>query len=381
MWGFILSFFKYLFDILVFDTDTVNVSPILTDTVWRIFLRGLGQILLALFAIILTFLFGCLSFVWVNLRALCRLTYDTIIFYTIIYPLAKVPYEDSFTVRMVSGPTLSFEYYYKISPEIVRLLVTSELLKKEMNFYVNWEKSRINEFVEMYKKFTKDVGLINNNDVSTTLAVISDKLRANLQAKVDHYWKSVILCHNVSNVSVGKCKMTQNDIDTVNANLPLLCKQFFENRIFANLSEQQQLEEWDRMHAAINDWNEVANFYMTKIFGESILVPIEETDIREKGFRIEIIHLEAKQYFKEMWKGNIRDDLDAIRAVRNNDRRLKTQYEKISSQVCEKLSSVVTPLNWLSGSLYESYLFLKEAQVANYFSEKEKPSEPLIMYQ
>lgn len=380
IWGLGAVLIKYLFDILIYDTDGIEGAfPLFRYLIWNILIRGVGQFSLSTLGLVGAGALGLGSYVWAGVRASCRYIWDSCLYGCIIKPLGKIPYTDSFTARQVSGPGFGHTYYYHVEPDTVRLLLTLELEREEMTKYKGLERERIDQKLKQYLEFMNSFkvhGLSIDQDNATlkkfkkTVSTLETKLNMSIS---DH-WAHIGL-GNV-NVPHGKCRMTKEDLTLVLENVSNLCKNFYQDKIYMYLSDQEQFNMWVNFDLVQGDWEGVGRFYMKKVFGESILEPIEEVD--NAGFKIKVQHMNIKKYFKGVWAGNVHDDLDDIEAVRPIVKDLETTYTVLPVAT----NILVTPYNFLDAGnhLYEKYLYLTKKEVDHYKNLK-KDTGPYIVIQ
>jgi hypothetical protein len=377
VWGPILSFAKYIIDMIIYDTDGVDgLFPLFYHLIWKILLRGVGQFLIADIVILMSFLFGNLMYAWATLRAGCRITYDAIIYGLFIKPFGKVPFDNSWSARLVSGPGLSMEYFYQITPETVQLLAAINLEKKEMNAYVTHENNIIDGPLRAYTKFLESfaqhgLSIDQQHITIQKMQQTANKYKQTLTELVREHWRIIGLDnYDFLNFHNGKCRLTRFDLQIVMDNIASMCEQYYSHRIFPLMDDDKIRKIWIDHKLAPGDWLGLGKHHLQSIFGDSIFQPIE--DIDNAGFRLEIQHIDTKKYFNNIWHANIVDDLDDFKLV---DPVVSNDAVPISTHI------LVTPYDVMHIDDREQRLVcLKQQDVDDFIKRDQKRNNELYQY-
>jgi hypothetical protein len=132
----IASFAVLCFNVCIYDTQHAKFGikklPIFSELLGRIFVCGIGQILLGIFLSFL--LWPVLSFIVVVAAAIrwtMRRCWDAFMFLFVILARGRVPATENFAARRISGPGMSRGYFNQITPEVAisALQITLEHLE------------------------------------------------------------------------------------------------------------------------------------------------------------------------------------------------------------------------------------------------------------
>jgi hypothetical protein len=88
--------------------------------------------------------------------------YDTILYHTIVKAFARIPTNDTFLARRISGPGLASEYFYQVSSPEVLAALESLIEQNQLKAYDLYVKRILMkpiveyQFVEMIKKKKKN---------------------------------------------------------------------------------------------------------------------------------------------------------------------------------------------------------------------------------
>lgn len=309
-----ISIWKYLFDILIFDTDLESRENFfLTIILGKFLIKGFGQMGLAILGVAAHGIFGVVLSLWSLMSNGCRSVYDTTIYHLILKHQAKVPSEDGFLVKRIQGPGLSNEYYYLIDYDLALSLLEYELEKMEIDAYVIQKRNEIsepnNKLMEYYRQFLRyglkpDPTLNPINKFYNTKVILNNRL--------DNIVGEHRMRHKIQNKlnNVDKIKMTKNNLKIALKYGTELCKNFVEKKILPRLTPDEQNKFWNSINVIPNSWNDLCVHCYSKIFNKTITIPIEDWD--PNGFHIEIKNENTRVFIKNLFNGNLDDGSDII---------------------------------------------------------------------
>lgn len=136
--------------------------PLITLMLYAVF--QLLLLVICLLIVVSIPLFSLLILLWGALVYVLRGVWDTIMYYLVISPRARIPAADSFVAKRIAGPGLTEHYYYSIQVSDVLLVLQVQLEKYEMEFYRQWIQEFINkpkaEFNAFVAEALKPVGTL-----------------------------------------------------------------------------------------------------------------------------------------------------------------------------------------------------------------------------
>ena len=149
IWSPLSSIYKYLHNIFIYDTERagnygIRYSGLLSILFNRIFIQFLSY---GVFTVLIGFImkpafYTLLFFIQLALVH-ARKLYDLLAFHLIVRRKARIPIENSFLARAVSGPGLSAEYFYQVLPEHALTVVQFHLEQDELRFFQLATQARI----------------------------------------------------------------------------------------------------------------------------------------------------------------------------------------------------------------------------------------------
>lgn len=393
VWGFGGALFKWLFDILIYDLDAPsNSSPMwfpLFQLLFKDFLiKGIGQLVLAPLAIVGNTFLGLGGYVWSGIRLGCRSTVDFLMYHLFIKHKGRVPNRDGFVARRTSGPGLSMRYYQQISKEFGVLMIQFELEREQMSIYkkqqlkfVGEPEKRLNNYLDQFK----DAGLVKDQNgkmlksFGETKRILTKKLQDDIQKHNDSLYIK-------GNVKTTTARFTKEDLVVVIDESTELCRTFYTDVLIpqANSSPiEESIDDsvpntssapggpdlndsaalhsfWASKNLIPKDFRGLAIWYLEKVFGKEIMVPLEETDAT--GFKTKVDHINFEKYFKMIIKGEPRDDLDVV--VQNHPVIADTKYPTESDVIVVTPDNMISPDNATpqsvqsAQSMYEKFLYI-----------------------
>lgn len=316
LWAPLLALLKYLFDVLVYDLDSpykdkVALFPLLYTTLIKFLIKGFGQGLLATTAIVCHSLVSTLIYFWGFISNGSRYIYDSATYHLILKYRAKIPSEDGFLVKRLSGPGLSTQYFYLITHNLATVLLQYQLEKMEMDAFAVQMRHKINgpmkELLQFYEQFKK-VALVPDSSKSPIkdFEMTRTQLNAKLNEIMKEHWSNYNIRNNV--YYADKVKLSRHELLLTLEVGKDMCKQFVITKIYPRLSQVEIKTFWSSKNLTENDWNGLAKYSLCQQFNNSIIIPLEDVD--SKGFHLTVQEVHVSEFMKDLFDGHPSDHLD-----------------------------------------------------------------------
>ncbi|CAC5419470.1 unnamed protein product [Mytilus coruscus] len=156
LWIPVVTLIVHIGGFLIYDFDSPDdsnkIGILFEAIIWRLLIQGCIQPVTA----VLVGSIGCpLSSLGITLfgllRRTCRGFWDTIIYYIVIKPRARVPSNDSFVARRIAGPGLAADFFYQIEPEQALAAFESMLEREELEAWKHHMSRLIDQPKEHFK--------------------------------------------------------------------------------------------------------------------------------------------------------------------------------------------------------------------------------------
>jgi hypothetical protein len=313
--------------------------------------RGILQFIASGLAISFHAVASFAIFVWTLFTNFIKHVYDFCLYHLILKYKAKIPSEDHFLVRRISGPGLSSDYHYLISNNLALMLLEYELETLEMEAYKQQMKNKINTPKSKLLKFYEDfhgVGLqadFQSDKIKSFITTINllEKELATIEKK---YWNNHKMQGKLNDRN--RIKMNKNNLALAISLGAKLCESFVPEKILNRLSESAIKLFWERKDLQINDWNGLAIHCYRNIFNHTITIPIE--DIDNNGFHLVVRETNINQIIEGLFDGNPVNEIEVD---------ISDAKESVT-ELPEPDIEVVTPDNLFNSKQYESMLSLNK---------------------
>lgn len=279
VWVPIVAFITHLFNMLSYDFDTTE-NP--DTTVWfpAIFqilkglFAGIGRSLVSGVAIICEPIVAGVIALFGTIKNGLRTLWDKIMFHTVITHKGKIPDQDEFLVRRLSGPGLRDSYIYQMDPNLAILVLHRYLEERYIDEWELYTKKQINQPLENYKlTVNKFFGTFFRGTQYTEL----DSYKR-LQEKTNCYLKELgektyifKKQHIVQDQTMDNMRLSENDLKETLFKGAALCEEFYNDKIFPMIDSRQF---WNKHSLVENDWTGLCRYNLTKLFGDGVLTPI-----------------------------------------------------------------------------------------------------------
>jgi len=306
---------QYLFNILVFDFDVHSDKsfrwfPLFRIIIDKCLVRGLGQLLVSLFAVVGHLIIGGCIFSWTLFSNSMRYVYDSVMYHLILRHKAKIPIDDGFLVKRVSGPGLSSNYFYLVDYNIALMMLQYQLETLEMDAYVRQTKKKINwrldsllSFFTVFRKVAMKPD--HNAEPIRTFTKTRDELEDQLEKMVSKHWQNHVVVGKFA--EINKIRMSTNDLDIALEQGASVCETYFTKHIFDRMDSDEYSSFWNSKSLVPNDWTGLTSYCYRRVFNDSILTPVE--DIDKNGFHLVVDNSKARTIVRDLFNGDPKDGM------------------------------------------------------------------------
>lgn len=317
----------YLICIFIFDFDSPykytrernRIMVFFDMIIYRIIILGICQTVGSLFAGLIVLPFGSLFLTTFGyVRFGLRSFWDTVMFQLIIKRYGRIPITDSFVARRVSGPGLSRNYVYQITPEQAYIAAENKIQVMELEHF----EAQVKHWIDMpYKDFNafmapiqKHTGLEGFNVLSKS--VLHDQQRHLLKnlEKLITVRKGQLKKVDVDGV-LPRIRMDAKDLNQTLGHIAGLLEMHFPKRIFNNLCDVTEETWWDTKNLTFRDWSGLTQQFCADLFSDQFLIPLDDS---QEHFKLDVQHVNLSQYMKMLVSGDHLEDLDAVAPVFNS---------------------------------------------------------------
>lgn len=293
LWAPLYAILVYIFNALIYDHQSQDRGvmewfPLIQSSA-KFVVKGLGQLVTMPFAAIFECICGGVRIGWETACFSTRHVYDALVYHFIIKHRARIPMQDSFLARRVSGPGIAVEYFYQIQPEIAILFGQKELERILVQFYTESVRQQIDvplDTLRAYMNTYKQVGFYVDSGAGkfSRFEATNRNLREKLNTAVDNHWKSHAFQPS-TNVSSSKIRMTRSDLTHTIDQLALLAEEYYNDAFLKTDPHGVQWNKYWNDHT-INpgNWRAIAESCLRRGLGDSIMQTVEELD--ETGVRL-----------------------------------------------------------------------------------------------
>jgi hypothetical protein len=316
VWSLIGAVTVYLCNVFIYDIAPYSYfAPLVKYIFWDFLIKGICQTVITPVLDLGAITFGSIVYVFYALRYLGRLMWDSLMFYTFIKFKGRVPYRDGFIARRIKGPGLSMEYYQQISPELCVLMVQCELEREELSMYEVYQKSVIEEPLKNLQGYYNQFNTIGLEPTSSNAHIkkfrdTREVLTKKLHNVIENHKKTWLVktYNNQRCSSTSRVKLSKDDLEVTLKMITQICTNF-HNSLKSRLHYDN--EYWKTKNINENDYSKLAIWYLQRVFNQSIMQPLEDTD--SAGFKLKVSHINLKSYCNMIWNPNeLRDDLEHV---------------------------------------------------------------------
>ncbi|KAH3757038.1 Mariner Mos1 transposase [Pelomyxa schiedti] len=300
---------SHLYRIWLYDSNSItrtNWFPLIRY-LWRIVVTGVLQSSSAILATLTIHpLTAALHSGYGLLRWLINETYDTLMYYTIVKHIARVPAANTFMARRIAGPGLSSSLFFQIAPENALLALHLHMEHRELDMYRAYTEHLLREpqralenlFVTCLHPYA---AILDTNHE------LSRAINENVHSQIQELEKLIMKRRKrlPQDSDMGNVKLSKTDLfRTIN-----MAAQFLEDFVPRHLFQYQKspIDYWSSLNLAPNDWHGLARHYLAQTFTAGFLVPLEDNDQRIK---LKVQHTTVGGYLSMVKEGDWHDDLD-----------------------------------------------------------------------
>eukprot|EP00931_Biecheleriopsis_adriatica_P040170 TRINITY_DN22997_c0_g1_i1.p1 TRINITY_DN22997_c0_g1~~TRINITY_DN22997_c0_g1_i1.p1 ORF type:complete len:1035 (-),score=210.26 TRINITY_DN22997_c0_g1_i1:133-3177(-) len=301
LWAPVCSLLLYVCCILLVD---VFASPagftclgLLRGLVW-VFFGMIEAVISLVFLVILPF--ANVSIVILRLlHNFMWAIYDAVIFHLIIRRCARVPADDSFTARRISGPGISASFYFHVSPAIALAALQQQLELTELKLYERHFRRLASQPQEDFAQALRQYilapfGLDSASFGKSSTHLVQQQLQKDYAKHTSEISKvcgaALRLVRSFCDIPNSRLiRLSRADLARTMESGARIVKAFAETRWFPLLDESERLVFWDSKDLTENDWMGLARHLFAEAFSTEFTdMPTEEMD--EHGFFLEVTH-------------------------------------------------------------------------------------------
>ncbi|XP_054716194.1 uncharacterized protein LOC129225725 [Uloborus diversus] len=286
LWVPAATFIFHLAMVFLYDFDSPGlprnkVCIVMEALLWHICLQGVLQPFLAVVvAFIICPITSLVVFLFSILRCSSRILWDISIFHLIVKRRGRVPSSDSWLVKRISGPGLSNEHFFQITPEQALAAFEAKLETEELNAFKEEVERIILLPQQIYREFVSQCfhpfsATLCKEGVYKDVEKEAQDLLTVLRDQVERRKKELQTGLNVNVRS--KVKLTATDLQPTLHVATVILQRFFPVHVLKRLQLKED-EFWDKKGLSYRDWSGFAAQLLSEIFSIDFLTPLEESD-------------------------------------------------------------------------------------------------------
>eukprot|EP00727_Mastigamoeba_balamuthi_P014732 m51a1_g9885 hypothetical protein (1005) ;mRNA; r:21512-25394 len=320
-----------LFNLLVYDTSHTQrgfrVLPLVSEFFLRLFVLGLGQLLLALVSAVLVLPAAALAVAVFSVgRWVSRRCYDSVMYLLVVLPRARIPASNSFLAHRVQGPGLSRAFFRQIDPAVAVTCLQVALERLELDTYESETRRSIEAPLAALTAFGRSVlqpcglELANGSPLYRRLARTQEELLEALGALLARRREAM---PSMGWARSGNIRLSQEDLNSALRLCEALVKDFVPQRVLSRIEPGRQAEFW-RSHGDVapGKWGALTAHLLGQTFGEGFLTPLEETD---KALRVQMQSVRVREFFRMVADSNPIEDADYVSRLHVGARAARAQ--------------------------------------------------------
>eukprot|EP01117_Protostelium_nocturnum_P016860 TRINITY_DN6757_c0_g1_i2.p1 TRINITY_DN6757_c0_g1~~TRINITY_DN6757_c0_g1_i2.p1 ORF type:complete len:1125 (-),score=277.54 TRINITY_DN6757_c0_g1_i2:24-3398(-) len=318
LWIFFFTFVWKLFNLFIYDSYFPfyevrwynSFFPLFELLFVRVFWFTLVQLLSCLAMVVLIHpLHSILWFFFGTLRFLLRRFYDNLCQVTVIKK-AKIPRNDTFLCRMIAGPGLASQFYFRTHPDIAILALQARIDSMAMGLYKSKAVSDIMSPGNNVRDWVRNtfgnlgMGIDNSHPLFTAINKRESDLKNELEEKVMMDEREIGVKNKPP--AHSEIKLAEQELLITLEGGAKLLEDFMPN---LEKWTNKQNQVWIDHSVLPGNYKQLASNLFGEIFGHGFLDPLEEADAT---FSIEVDHINAKKYLKMVTSASFRDDLEKV---------------------------------------------------------------------
>ena len=302
------SAFIHVLGFLFFDFESAEGGHedncFLRAVVWNVcvnyFIIGVLQ---PVFCSVVAFVFcPLLAFIGCALalvRKGIRDAWDTVMFQLVIKIHGRVPLQNNFLAKKISGPGMAKSYYYQIKQEqaLVALETAMDLdrLAAVRSDLCRQIKSPEEDYEKFVKKYFGPLGTsittsgnITNNPYAK-LIYESKNLQNTLNEKVEKRRK--YLGDSLPGRTKDRIRLTEDDLKEVLQQGTAIVQAFYTQQVFPRMTDEETRTFWAKKHLPKNDWLALTSHLYKDMFSPEFMIPLQDVDLT---FALKVISLKKE---------------------------------------------------------------------------------------
>ena len=319
----LLSILSYCFDVLIYDFSSaynnhckhIRYFPLISETLYA-FASTIGRGFISLLCSLLIRPFiGIGSYLCFSFISFWGYFYDFIMFHLFIKRRGRIPSSNSISARCIHGPGILSNFLYKIETNEVLAAIQIYLENLELSYFSCKLKSEFSLpnvlLVDFYNDVINIFNFINHIPNLPSNLHFTNSLEKALNDRKEQYPSFI-----VPNKAKDLIRLEAKDLRKISIILPNFIKNFVEDRIFLSIFDNdQQLIElfWNEYEIVQDDWDGLANYFLTQLFGKFINEPFRDDDC---FLHLEINHqATVGNFIKNIELSTPKDDLDEFNVL------------------------------------------------------------------
>lgn len=285
-WAPASALLRWIICFFFFDFDHAKYgsvrSPFFTTVVYRILIRGLLNVTSSLVgAVVIHPILAAIIALTGSATAAVRLIYDSIIFGLVIWPRARIPANDGFLAKRVSGPGMASTIFVQIEPSDALVALRGTLERAELEIW----RSR------MASAISKPTTRLSNHPLGGAFSPVGldfqagsqrfDSIRKNvsrlmkeLESKVNQRYKAIPDIPNGHMV-----RLTKSALDSLLQHAETMVKDFISSRVLPLHTHDEVLSLWaSTWGLERNDFAGLTRQLLSRAFSSEILRPLEDSE-------------------------------------------------------------------------------------------------------
>jgi hypothetical protein len=202
--------------------------------------------------------------------------------------LLKVPTDDTWLAKRVSGPGLSTNYYYQVKAELALIVLQLELEGAELELFAQESNRKAGQPLGNANRVLQNLfgSFVGNNELRSDIAFHQeiDKSVREVKEHVAELVRARSEVHSkISNVpdnELMKVRLERAELEKLLQGAERVVKAFYEEKLAPHFaSAKSRSEFWTSRNIVENDFVALARSYLSQAFPNGgIFTPIEEVD-------------------------------------------------------------------------------------------------------
>ncbi|MBP7843841.1 MAG: hypothetical protein KA116_03435 [Proteobacteria bacterium] len=296
-WSPVLATLQWAFNLVLYDRDNASqsrsrysaplISPLAQGLIANVGIFGVGQSVLSVFRIMWHALASAGIETWAAAQWAGLKAKDVVIRGALLNSsFLKVPTDDTWLARRISGPGLESNYYYQIKPDLALIVLQLQLEQTELRLFYNestykaLEPHRVaeKELAAIFGSFA-DVGPLNSRGFhEEILKSVVDAEKAVGDA-VNNSQEFLNKVSGVSQVNLSKVRLSAEALDELILKSVAVVEKFYNQNLLPKFAgdEARVTAYWNQNSLTQGDFLGLAKILLVEAFaGQGILTPLKD---------------------------------------------------------------------------------------------------------